>query len=101
MILEGVLSQRLLLRKEGRGRVPAVELLLSTPTIREILLEGRTPDLLAALRDSTFFGTCTFNQSLKTLYENNIISLEEALSAADSPDDLKLEIKGITRDVHR
>ena len=99
MVLEGVISQRLLTRKEGAGRVPVVELLLSTPTIRDILLEGRTPDLYGAIRDSTFFGTCTFNQSLKTLYENNIISLEEALDAADSPDDLKLEIRGITRDV--
>jgi twitching motility protein PilT len=101
MVLEGVMSQRLLVRKEGAGRVPAWELLLSTPTIRDILLEGRTQDLYGALRDSSFFGTCTFNQSLKTLYENNLISLEEALHAADSPDDLKLEIKGITRDVHR
>ena len=101
MVLEGVISQRLLVRKETAGRVPAVELLLSTPTIRDILLEGRTQDLYGALRDSAFFGTCTFNQSLKTLYENNIISLEEALDAADSPDDLKLEIKGISRDVRR
>ena len=99
MILEGVLSQRLLVRKEGAGRIPAVELLLSTPTIREILLEGRTQDLFGAIRDSAFFGTCTYNQSLKTLYEKNIISLEDALAAADSPDDLKLEIRGITRDV--
>ena len=99
MILEGVMSQRLLVRKEGAGRVPAVELLLSTPTIREILLEGRTQDLFGAIRDSAFFGTCTYNQSLKTLYEKNIISLEEALAAADSPDDLKLEIRGITRDI--
>jgi len=97
MVLQGVISQRLIPRKGGIGRVPAVELLLATPTIKEILYEGRTKDIYNALREGAYYGTQTFNQSLKRLFEEELITLEDALDAADNPDELKLEIRGITK----
>jgi twitching motility protein PilT len=97
MVLAGVVSQRLLPKKSGGGRAPAVEIMLSTPTIKEILLEGRTSELYTAISDDHHFGNQTFNESLKGLYQAGIISLEEALAAADNPDELKLEIRGISR----
>ncbi|MBI4612950.1 MAG: PilT/PilU family type 4a pilus ATPase [Planctomycetes bacterium] len=97
MVLEGVVSQRLLVKKDGRGRVPAIELLMATPTIREILYEGRTRDVYSALKEGAYYGTQTFNQSLKQLFEDDLVTLEDALAAADNPDELKLEIRGITK----
>jgi twitching motility protein PilT len=98
MTLEGVVSLRLIQRKDRFGRVPGVELMLATPTIREILGEGRTKELARAIYDgSDYFGTQTFNQSLVHLYNEGHISHAEALSAADSPDELKLEMRGIAK----
>ena len=99
MLLEGVVSQRLLVRKSGGGRVPAVELLLATPTIREILFEGRTRDIPAALEEGSLYGTQTFHVSLRRLLEQGAVALEEALAASDSPEALRLELRGITRGV--
>mgnify|MGYP002345660426 CR=1 FL=1 len=98
MVLEGVISIRLIRKKAGKGRVPAIELLLGTPTVKEILSEGRTLELAKALAEGNeYFGTMTFNQSLRNLYRNELITLEEALSAADNPDELKMEIRGISK----
>ncbi len=98
LLLIGVLSQRLLGRIDGQGVVPAVELMLSTPTIRELLHEGKTRELYKAIYDGAkYYGTMTFNQSLKTLYQEGLISLDNALAAADNPDELKLELRGIVR----
>jgi twitching motility protein PilT len=98
MTLEGVISLRLIQRKDQFGRVPAVELMLATPTVREILSEGRTKELARAIYEgSDYFGTQTFNQSLVHLYNTGVISHAEALQAADNPDELKLEIRGIAK----
>jgi len=97
MVLQGVLSQRLLPKREGQGRVPAIEIMISSPTIKDILAEGRTNELYKAIQEGDYYGNMTFNQSLKRLYESGLISLEEAMSAADNPDELKLEIRGIQR----
>jgi twitching motility protein PilT len=91
-------SLRLIQKKDAFGRVPAVELLMATPTIREILNDGRTRELAKAIYEgSEYFGSQSFNQSLKNLYRNGLISYEEALAAADNPDELKLEIRGISK----
>jgi len=97
LILEGVLSLRLLSRKGKSGRVPAVELMLATPTIREHLFAGRTKDLSKAIADGEYYGTISFNQSLRNLLEQGEITYEEAVDATDSPDELKLELRGITK----
>ncbi len=72
--------------------------MLGTPTIRDILGEGRTKELARAIYEGAdYFGTQTFNQSLVRLYNDGQISHSEALSGADNPDELKLEFRGIAK----
>lgn len=97
-LLEGVVSQRLLPTKDGTGRVPAIELMCATPTTREMLLAGRTRELYKSIKDGAYYGCMTYNQSLKSLLERDLITLEDALAAADNPDELKLELRGISKD---
>jgi twitching motility protein PilT len=99
MVLEGVISLRLLRRSGTTGRVPAVELLMATPTTRDLLQQGRTRQLPAALHDGAYYGAQTFAQSLKRLIDDGQITQEEALAAADNPEEMKLELKGITRGI--
>src|SRR5688572_5452867 len=72
--LAGVMSMRLIRINEGQGLVPATEVLINTPTIREALEEGRTKDLPKYLSEGAYYGTMTFNQSLLKLYESGNIS---------------------------
>jgi Tfp pilus assembly pilus retraction ATPase PilT len=97
MVLEGVISLRLLRRSGEAGRIPAVELLIATPTTRELIQQGRTRQLPAALRDGAYFGAQTFGQALKRLMDDGLVTEEEALAAADNPEELRLELNGITR----
>lgn len=98
MCLEGVISLRLIQLKDSFGRIPAVELMLATPTVRDLLGEGKTKELSRAIYEGAdYFGTQTFNQSLVKLYKKGKISYEDALAAADNPDELKLEIRGIAK----
>ena len=97
MVLEGVVSQRLLPRRDGKGRVPAVELMMRGPTVKDLLAEGKTNELYKSIKEGEYFGSQTFNQSLKRLYEAEKITLEDAMGAADNPEELKLEIRGIIK----
>lgn len=100
LILEGVVSQRLITRRTMAGRVPAVEILLGTPTVKEMVLDGRTRELPQALEEGhEYYGTQTFNQSLVQLVREGLIDYEDGLAAADSPDELKLALRGITKGV--
>lgn len=100
-ILEGVVSMRLLTTVDNDARVPAMELMLATPTIRELLQVGKTRELYKAIKEGSYYGTQTFNQALRDLLNKGLISLEDALNAADSPDELKLELRGISKDTTR
>ena len=95
--LAGVCSLRLVKNKEGTSMVPAVELLINTPTVRELLEQGSTRSLPKALAEGSYYGTLTFNQSLIRLFQAGNISLEDALAASDNPDDLKMQMRGITQ----
>jgi twitching motility protein PilT len=96
--LEGVIAQRLLTRIDADGRLPAVELMFGTPLIRELIAEGKTKALGKAIEDEhSHYGTQTFNQSLCLLYAEGKITLDEARSASDNPDDLELQIRGIRK----
>ncbi len=95
--LAGVISMRLIKTKEGRRMVPAVELLINTPTVRELLEGGQTRMLPKALAEGSYYGTMTFNQSLSRLFEAGNISLEDALASSDNPDELKMQMRGITK----
>jgi len=95
--LAGVCSLRLIKNKDGTAMVPAVELMINTPTVRELLEQGQTRQLPKALAEGSYYGTMTFNQSLIRLFQAGNISLEDALAASDNPDDLKMQMRGITQ----
>jgi twitching motility protein PilT len=95
--LAGVVSLRLIKNKEGNGMVPAVEMLINTPTVRELIESGQTRMLPKALAEGGYYGTMTFNQSLIRLFEAGNIALEDALASSDNPDELKMQMRGITQ----
>ena len=90
--LRAVISQRLVSGKDGR-RIPAVEVLLNTPLIRDMIRRGQVHELKEAMDRSLSEGMQTFDQSLMKLYRDGRIELEEALSKADSRDGLALKIR--------
>ena len=95
LVLKGIVSQRLIPRKSGPGRVPAIEIMVNTPTVQDLISQGKTTELYNVIKESEYFGCQTFNQSLKKLYQSDLISLECALAASDFPEELKLDLKGI------
>lgn len=96
--LRAVISQRLIPRKDGAGRVPAVEVMVSTPTIREYILDAEKIPLLHNLiaEGVTQYGMQTFDQSVLALLREGHISEEEALRNCNNPNELSLKLKGIS-----
>jgi twitching motility protein PilU len=90
--LRAIVSQRLVIGKDGR-RLPAVEVLLNTPFIRDLIRRGNIHELKEAMDRSLSEGMQTFDQSLYQLYKEGKIELEEALKKADSRDGLALKIR--------
>jgi twitching motility protein PilU len=90
--LKAVISQRLVMGKDGR-RMPAVEVLINTPHIRDLLRRGQVHEVKEAMDRSLQDGMQTFDQSLYALYKEGKIELEEALNHADSRDGLALKIR--------
>ena len=97
LVLSGVVCQRLVPLKDEAGRIPSLELMINSPTVREMLREGRTHELGNALREGEHYGCCTFNQSLRNLYQADRITLDEALAYSDFPDELQLELRGVVK----
>jgi twitching motility protein PilU len=91
--LRGLVSQRLLAREEGKGRVAAVEILLNTPLISDLIFKGEVGEIKEIMKKSRELGMQTFDQALYDLYEANAVSYEDALRNADSVNDLRLQIK--------
>ena len=96
LCLNGVVCQRLLPHMSGQGRVPAVEVMVATPTIKKILLEGRTMELPEQIAQGDYYGMQTFNQSLIKLIEDKKIAYKTALAYATSPDELRLAYEGMS-----
>jgi twitching motility protein PilT len=96
-ILKGVISQRLVPRADGRGRVPAVEVLINTARIRDCIDDpAKTKEIRDVIaRGYTAYGMQTFDQSLMYLLEKELITYEEALLQCSNPDDFALKVKGI------
>jgi twitching motility protein PilU len=91
--LRAFVSQRLILRKEGKGRVAAVEIMLNSPLISDLIFKGEVQEIKEIMSRSRELGMQTFDQSLYDLYESGQISYEDALRNADSVNDLRLKIK--------
>lgn len=96
-LLKAVVSQRLMKSAGGSGRVPAVEVLISTPLIRDYILhEDKTSSIRDAISAGTSqYGMQTFDQSLFYLYSSGLITLEEALRGSTNPDEFRLRLAGI------
>ncbi len=95
--LQAVISQRLVRRADGAGRVPAVEVLVTTGTVRECIVNpDKTPLLHQVMREGvTTHQMQTFDQALMKLYQDGIITLDDALRASSKPHELTLRLKGI------
>jgi twitching motility protein PilT len=95
--LKAVITQRLVPRADGRGRVPAVEILVSTPTIKEYILDSDKTPLIHNLvaEGNTQYGMQTFDQSVLHLLQEGLITEEEALKNCNHPNELLLKLKGI------
>jgi len=91
--LKGIVSQRLLPREEGKGRIAAVEIMLNTPLVSDMIFKGEVGELKELMKRSRELGMQTFDQALFDLYEGRHVSYEDALRNADSVNDLRLQIK--------
>jgi twitching motility protein PilU len=91
--LKALVSQRLLPRQEGKGRVAAVEILLNTPLIADMIFKGEVSDIKDLMKRSRELGMQTFDQALFDLYESNLVTYEDILRNADSVNDLRLQVK--------
>jgi twitching motility protein PilU len=91
--LKGVISQRLIPNKEGRGRVAAVEVMLNSPLISDLIFKGEVHEIKEIMKKSRELGMQTFDQALFDLFEAGRISYEDALRFADSTNEVRLNIK--------
>ena len=92
--LRGIISQRLLVRSDGMGRVPAVEVMVMTGRIRDLILDpAQTHTIQQAVSEGDFYGMQTFDQSLLSLYEQGLINLADAQMVASNPQDFRLMVE--------
>jgi twitching motility protein PilT len=97
-VLKAVISQRLVPRADGKGRVPAIEVLLATARVRELIEDkDRTKEISDAIAQGhVSYGMQTFDQSLMALLKAQLITYEEALRQASNPDDFALRVSGVS-----
>jgi twitching motility protein PilU len=105
--LRAMVSQRLVAFKDRKGRIPAVEIMLNSPLIQELIFKGNVPEIREVMKRSREQGMQTFDQALFDLHEAGLITYEDALRNADSVNDLRLNIKlnsklfGGVQEMHR
>ncbi|MHB8764196.1 MAG: type IV pilus twitching motility protein PilT [Deferrisomatales bacterium] len=97
-ILKGIVSQRLVPKADGKGRVPAVEVMVATARIRECIeVPEKTKEIRTAIAEGfSTYGMQTFDQSLMALLKRNLITYKEALRQSSNPDDFALKMSGIS-----
>ena len=91
--MKAIVSQRLLKKVDGRGRVAAIEVMLNSPLISDLILKGEIHQIKEVMSRSNELGMKTFDQALFDLYEADLIAYEDALRNADSMNELRLKIK--------
>lgn len=91
--LVSLVSQRLVLREDNRGRALAIEIMLNSPLISDLIVKGEVGEIKEVMKKSKHLGMKTFDQSLFELFEDGVINYNEALRHADSVNDLRLQIK--------
>ena len=97
-VLRAVISMRLMPRLDGKGRVPAVEVLVITPFIRDCIMDKEKTHLIhgAIAQGTSQYGMQTFDQSIFSLFEQKLVTYEEALRWASNVDEFKLKVQGIS-----
>ncbi|MBI5875437.1 MAG: type IV pilus twitching motility protein PilT [Deltaproteobacteria bacterium] len=97
-VIKGIISQRLIPTKDGKGRVPAAEIMVSTARIRECIEDKeKTKEISDAIsKGHTTYGMQTFDQSIMALMNKGFITYEEALAQSSNPDDFALRVKGVS-----
>jgi len=94
--LMAVLSQRLLPRADGSGRVAAMEVMINSPHVAELIHDGKTIELQNAIATSkSYYKMQTFNQALTRLVQEGLVTVEVALEFSDAPGDLRLMLRGV------
>jgi twitching motility protein PilU len=91
--IRALISQRLIPRESGAGRIASMEIMLNSPLIQDLIFKGEVAKIKEVMSRSTRLGMKTFDQSLYELYETGFISYEDALRNADSKNELRLRIK--------
>jgi twitching motility protein PilU len=94
--LKSIISQRLIPTPDGQGRVAAMEILIATPRVRDLLRKGDVTELKPTMENGTREGMQTFDQSLYQLIQEDRITEEQGLAYAESPGDLKLKLRGFS-----
>jgi len=91
--LRAMVSQRLLPKQDSKGRVAAIEVMLNSPLISDLIFKGEVTEIKEIMKKSRNLGMQTFDQALFDLFESNLVTYEDALRNADSVNDLRLRIK--------
>jgi twitching motility protein PilU len=91
--IRGLISQRLIPREGGKGRIAAMEIMLNSPLIQDLIFRGEVAKIKEVMARSNRLGMKTFDQALFELYEQGAISYEDALRNADSKNELRLRVK--------
>lgn len=99
--LRAIISQRLVPRTDNKGRIPAVEVLLNSPLVSDLIMKGSLDEIKEIMGRSRDMGMQTFDQALYDLYRSGIVSAEDALRNADSFNDLRLNIKLHVKDIQQ
>ena len=84
-----MIAQRLALRADGTGRFPACETMVGVPAVRNLIREGKTPQMISVMQTSKEQGMQTLDQALRDLFRNQTISLDEALKHTNDPENLR------------
>jgi twitching motility protein PilT len=97
LVLRGVVCQRLVKRADGQGRIAALEIMLNSSYIKQLIEEGSTRDLEKAITEGAHHKMQTFNQALYAHWTKGVITEEQALASSSTPEDLQLMFRGIKR----
>jgi twitching motility protein PilU len=99
--IRALVSQRLVPRESGAGRIAAMEIMLNSPLIQDLIFKGDVAKIKEVMSRSTRLGMKTFDQALYELYETGLISYEDALRNADSKNELRLRVKLESKREHK
>src|SRR5690606_21935806 len=93
-VLQGTISQRLVKKAEGKGRLAVAEIMVVSPAIRDYIMRDEMGEIYQLLNSAEFEGACSLNHSLYRAYRNNLITADDALAVSENPTELQQMIRG-------